>query len=322
MQALPCLGKGFVPVSPIVTLLDRPLVAMAWSEAIMLSIRNLSDELVCAMPWLDKAADVAHKVWDPLLGQHGPTGLRNALYGTWLGHPLHPAVTDLPIGFWTSSMVLDACGMDKGADITLKAGTLSALAAAVTGLAQWQDIYDENPRRLGILHALVNVSATTCYGISWVMRDNGARKAGIGWSLAGGSLASVGALLGGDLSFRLGIGVSRVAFEQPVTEWIDAISLDELVEGTPKRVEIDNGPLVLVRQGDRVLAASATCTHVGGPLDEGEMDGTCVTCPWHGSVFDLVDGQVITGPATTPLHAYETRVHDGKVQVIATSPVF
>lgn len=289
----------------------------------MFSIRNLSDQLVDAMPWLDSAADLAHKAWDPLLGQDTPTALRNALYGTWLGHPLHPAVTDLPIGFWTSSMLLDAFGMERGADITLKAGTLSAVAAAATGMAQWHDLQNqEQPRRLGILHALVNVSATTCYGISWVMRSRDARKAGIMWSLAGGSVASLGALLGGDLAYRLGIGVSRVAFEAPASEWVDTIPFDELEDGTPRRVEIESGPLVMVRQGNRVLAASATCTHVGGPLDEGTIDATCVTCPWHGSVFDLRDGHVVTGPATSPLHAFETRVHEGVVQVTATAPAF
>ena len=63
-------------------------------------------------------------------------------------------------------------------------------------------------------------------------------------------------------------------------------------------------------------AAAATCTHVGGPLDEGERDGTCVQCPWHGSVFDLRDGRVIHGPATSPIRAYETRISEsGQVEV-------
>ena len=93
----------------------------------------------------------------------------------------------------------------------------------------------------------------------------------------------------------------------------------DLDDGALTRVEPDEGePLVLLRQGDAVLAASATCTHVGAPLDEGERDGTCVTCPWHGSIFDLTDGHVVNGPATAPLHAFETRIHDGDVQVRAT----
>ncbi|MGI8484431.1 MAG: Rieske 2Fe-2S domain-containing protein [Thermomicrobiales bacterium] len=284
----------------------------------MLSFKNLSDKLVDSMPWLDTAAYVAHTVFEPVLGANAPTALKNALYGTWLGHPLHPAVTDLPIGFWSASMLLDACGMEDGADIALNAGTLSALGAAVTGMAQWHDLQEEDqPRRLGILHALINVSATTCYGISWVLRDNDSRKAGIGWSLAGGSLMGIGALLGGDLSFRLGVGVSRIAYEMPVTDWTDTLALDDLEEGTPKRFEMESVPLVLVRQGDQVLAASATCPHVGGPLDEGTMDGACVTCPWHGSIFDLRDGSILRGPATSPLQAYETRVHEGTVQVKA-----
>jgi len=283
-----------------------------------LSIRTFSDTLVNATaPWLDDLAAGIHAIWDPLLGPDGPSGLKDALYGTWLGHPLHPAVTDIPIGLWSASALLDAAGMEYGADLTLKAGTLGALAAAVTGVAQWHDLQnDEEPRRLGTLHAAMNVGATTLYGLSWVLRDTDSRKAGIAASAAGLGLASLAALVGGDLSFRLGVGVSRVAFETPPTDWTSVIALDGLEDGTLTRVEPDGiEPLVLLRQGDAVLAASATCTHVGGPLDEGEVQGTCVTCPWHGSVFDLANGQVVDGPATSPLHAFETRIHEGDVQV-------
>ena len=283
-----------------------------------LSIRTLSDTLTTATaPWLDRTAERIHAVWDPLLGAEGPTPLKNALYGTWLGHPLHPAVTDVPIGLWAASALLDAAGMERGADITLKAGTLSAVAAAVTGVAQWHDLQnDEGPRRLGTLHATLNAGATTLYGLSWVLRDAGSRKAGIAASAAGLGLAGVAALMGGDLSYRLGVGVSRVAFEAAPEAWTTVATLADLGDGALTRVEPEEGsPLVLLRQGESVLAASATCTHVGGPLDEGERDGTCVTCPWHGSVFDLRNGQVVNGPATTPLHTFETRVHDGEVQV-------
>lgn len=286
------------------------------------SIRTLADTLTAAnASWLDATAKRIHAVWDPLLGADGPTPLKNALYGTWLGHPLHPAISDIPIGFWSASALLDAAGMQRSADLTLKAGTLGAIAAAVTGVAQWHDLQnDEEPRRLGTLHATVNAGATVLYGLSWVLRDAGSRKAGIAASIAGLGLAGLGASLGGDLSFRLGVGVSRVAFEEPSSDWTTVIAHDDLKDGTLTRVEPDNGnPLVLLRQGDTILAASATCTHVGGPLDEGTFEGTCVTCPWHGSVFDLTDGHVVDGPATTPLHAFETRVHDGDVQVRATA---
>ncbi|MGB3328301.1 MAG: Rieske (2Fe-2S) protein [Thermomicrobiales bacterium] len=286
-------------------------------------IRTLSDSLTAATaPWLDATAKRLHALCDPLLGADGPTTLKNALYGTWLGHPLHPAVTDIPIGLWSASALLEVAGMERAADLTLKAGTLGALAAAATGLAQWHDLQeDKGPRRLGTLHATLNIGATSLYGLSWLLRDTGARPAGIATSIAGLGLAGLAASMGGDLSFRLGVGVSRVAFEVPSSRWTTVTSIDDLKDGVLTRVEPDGGaPLVLLRQGDAVLATSATCTHVGGPLDEGTLDGVCVTCPWHGSIFDLTDGHVVKGPASTPLHAFETRIHDGNVQVRATGP--
>lgn len=284
-----------------------------------LPIRNISDSLVrlsASMPWLDKPAAVLHKAYDPVLSESGIPMLKDALYGTWLGHALHPAVTDIPVGCWTSSLILDIAGMEKGADLTLKVGTIGALGAAVTGAAQWQDLQNlQEPRRLGALHAMMNIAATALYAISWVLRDRGARPAGIAVSLAGYGLASASAMIGGDLSYRLGIGVSRVAFDEPATEWRDAFALGDLEDGALTRIEVDGEAIMLLRDGEKILATSATCTHVGGPLDEGTRDGTCVTCPWHGSEFDLSDGRVIHGPATSPLHVYETRVENGTVQV-------
>jgi nitrite reductase/ring-hydroxylating ferredoxin subunit/uncharacterized membrane protein len=282
----------------------------------VISIRTLSDRLA-EIPALDKVADGVRSVFNPLLGQGGPAGLKDALNGTWLGHPLHPALVDVPIGCWTSSLILDVAGMERGADLLLKAGTVSALGAAVSGAAQWVDLYEEPPRRLGALHATLNTTATVLYGISWALRSNGARPAGIVFSTTGYAIASVSALIGGDLSYRLGIGVSRVAFDRLAAEWTDTVPVAELRDGTLTRTEAGGAAIVLLRDGERILATSATCTHVGGPLDEGELDGTCVTCPWHGSIFDLTDGRVVHGPAASKLHTYETRVEGGVVQVRA-----
>ena len=285
------------------------------------NISHLTERLSTTMPWLDKPAAALHQACEPVFGERGIPLLKDALYGTWLGHPLHPAVTDVPVGCWTSSLILDIAGMEKGADITLKVGTIGALGAALTGIAQWHDVQNlEEPRRLGTLHAMLNITATTLYGASWVLRSRGARPAGIALSLTGYGLASVSAMLGGDLSYRLGIGVSRVAFDEPSTDWRDALPLDDLVDGALTRVEVDGEAIVLLREGESIVAASATCTHVGGPLDEGERNGTCVTCPWHGSEFDLSDGRVLHGPATSPLHAYKTRVDNGTVQISAAAP--
>ena len=281
-----------------------------------LNLANVTERLVPSQSWLDKPAAALHKAFDPVLGPNGVPVVKDALYGTWLGHPLHPMLTDLPIGFWTSSFVFDVVGQKKAADLTLKLGTVSAVGTAVSGVAQWHDLQEmKEPRRIGVLHAMLNVAATTCYGVSWLLRDRKSRSAAVAFSTAGMGLATAGGLVGGDLSYRLGIGVSRVAFEEPSRKWQAVAGVTDLEDGLLTRVEGKAGPVVLLKVGETILAASATCTHVGGPLDEGERDGTCVQCPWHGSVFDLRDGHVVHGPATAPLHAYETRVTGDKVEV-------
>jgi len=295
---------------------------MAIADRFRLNLATLSEHLIAELPWLDDVAKKMHASWDPLLGPDGPAGVKDALYGTWLGHPLHPAVVELPIGFWTATALLDAAGMQRGADIVLKAGTVSALGVAVTGYAQWHDVQNlEAPRRLGALHAMLNITATALYGTSWLLRNKGERGTAMALSTTGLGIVMFSGLLGGDLAYKLGIGVSRVAFfRDPTTEWTAVIAVDALEEGKLKRVEQGDDPLVLLKEGDAVYAASATCTHLGGPMDEGERTGSCVTCPWHGSEFDLKDGRVVHGPAASPLHAYETRVTEGQVEVRYKEP--
>ncbi len=305
------------------------ILAVRYREAPMViaqhtrfNLSGLTDRLANGLPWLDGPAAKLHAAFDPLLGEDGIPLVKDALYGTWLGHPLHPMLTDLPIGFWTSSFVFDVVGKKKASDLMLKLGTVSAVGTAISGVAQWHDLQNmDAPRRIGVLHAMLNTAATTCYGASWVLRNRKQRPAAVALSTTGLALASAGGLLGGDLSYKLGIGVSRVAFEEPVPEWTAVTDLASLEDGQLKRVETDSGPVVLLKDGGTVHAASATCTHVGGPLDEGEHEGSCVECPWHGSVFDLRDGQVVHGPATTPLHAYATRVTNGQVEIRAAAPV-
>jgi nitrite reductase/ring-hydroxylating ferredoxin subunit/uncharacterized membrane protein len=259
---------------------------------------------------------VIKTLFDPLLGPRGPQPIKDALYGTWVGHPLHPAVTDIPIGCWTTTLVLDLTGSERGADIALKAGVAGALASVVTGVAQWQDLqYADEPRRVGTMHALLNTTALTLYLGSWVARSGGARPLGIALSSAGYGLTTAAGFLGGHLAYHLGIGVARDAFEAPPTDWVEAASMADLEEGVLKRVRVKNQPVVLLKVGDEIYATTATCSHLGGPLNQGQVEGTCVTCPWHASVFDMRDGSVVHGPATTAIHAYETRVEGDRILV-------
>lgn len=277
-----------------------------------------SDRLVAAMPWLDTAAHTMQTALAPVLGPSGNRRVKDALYGTWLGHPLHPALVSLPLGFWTSTAVLDLAGLDRGADLSLRLGVLSALGAAASGAAQWQDTQElVKARRLGVLHATLNLAAVALYGTSWALRARGSRPAGVTVAMAGLALVTASAWLGGDLAYDLGIGVNRTAFEEPPTDWVEVLDEGDLDENKPRRVEATGMPIMLVRQGGETYAIAATCTHLGGPLDAGAITGDTVTCPWHGSVFCIRDGALIHGPATAPEPAFDVRARNGRIAVRA-----
>lgn len=274
-------------------------------------------KLSASSPWLDKAADALHQLVTPIVGEQVPQELRDLLYGTWLGHPLHPLMTDLSIGAWTTSMAMDLIGEEHAADLALKLGTLSAVGTAVTGAAQWYDATnDEEPRRLGALHASLNTAALGFYIASWMLRDRDQRTAGLATAWIGHSLSTSSAYIGGHLSFNLGIGVDHTMNLKSLGKWTDTgISEDELVDGELRRIEVKKAPVMLLKDGPNLYAASPVCTHLSGPLNKGELNGTCVTCPWHGSEFDLASGQALHGPATAPIPVFETQVVDGMIQV-------
>jgi nitrite reductase/ring-hydroxylating ferredoxin subunit/uncharacterized membrane protein len=281
---------------------------------------GLDQKISKSMPWLDGVATTMEKAFAPLLGQEAPRGPRDFLYGTWLGHSLHAAVITVPVGAWSATMVFDLMGEERAADLTLGLGLAGAAGAAVTGAAQWQDTTNqEAPRRLGALHALLNVTATGLMASSWLMRQQGRRKPGLALSTLGLSVNLASAWLGGELAYDLGIGVNHAAFEEPPSDWTEVAALDDLVDGSPRRVEADGAPVLLLRQGDRIRAIGATCPHLGGPLDEGAIERDTVTCPWHGSVFNLDDGALIHGPSMYPVSAFEVRVENGKVAIRANA---
>ncbi|HWV23931.1 MAG TPA: non-heme iron oxygenase ferredoxin subunit, partial [Thermomicrobiales bacterium] len=205
---------------------------------------------------------------------------------------------------------------ESGADLALELGTLSSLGTAITGAAQWYDLQnDEEPRRLGALHAALNSTALGFYIASIALRRKDHRAAGIMTAWTGHALVTASGYVGGHLSFGLGAGVDREAFDYPPTKWTDTIADTDLPDGKLTRVDLDDASIMLLKQAGTVYATSAVCTHVGAPLNKGDLDGYCVTCPWHYSVFDVRDGKAIHGPATASLAAYDTRITDGTVQV-------
>ena len=244
--------------------------------------------------------------------------VKDALSGTWLGHPLHPMLTDVPIGSWTSAFVLDLVGGERGhqaADMLVGIGVISALPTAAAGLSDWADTYGEE-QRIGAVHAGANVAALSLYTLSWLARRRGSRKLGVGLGFLGAAAATAGGYLGGHLVYRKGVGADRNAWKHGDDEWVDVADEVALQAGEPQVVTVGDDQVLLARTGLDVSAISDVCGHAGGPLHEGSFDEPgCVTCPWHGSVFRLADGHVVHGPATGHQPRYDVRVEGGRISL-------
>jgi nitrite reductase/ring-hydroxylating ferredoxin subunit/uncharacterized membrane protein len=247
------------------------------------------------------------------------------LNGTPLGHSLHAMLTDLTIGAWTAALILDGLALigdderlTAGADALLGVGLASVPTTALAGLADWQ-YTDGRDRRVGLAHALTNTTASLLMGGSLLLRLRRRRSSGrstaCGLSTLGYLVLVAGAHLGGDLAYRFAVGVNRQAWAPPVDEFTPVLDSAALPENQPTRVEVGEQAIVLVRQGEQVYALGERCSHLGGPLAEGKVEGGGISCPWHGSAFTLADGEVQAGPATAPQPAYEVRVREGKIEV-------
>ena len=266
---------------------------------------------------LDAPAEaVAKAVRDTI--PKGP--VKDALSGTWLGHALHPLLTDAPIGTWTSSLLVDLlCGRDgrRASQRLVGIGVLASLPTAVTGLNDWADTTpaDDSVRRMGAVHALANVAALGLYTASWRARRGGRHALGVTLGLAGAGALAAGGHLGGHLSYAKGVGVDQTVFAEPIEDWTDSLDDAALTEGALASATVDGQAIVLARRGGRVFALADRCSHRAGSLSDGELVDGCVECPLHASRFRLEDGSVEQGPAAYPQPAYEVRVEGGRIQV-------
>jgi nitrite reductase/ring-hydroxylating ferredoxin subunit/uncharacterized membrane protein len=288
---------------------------MATSEALM--------KVVDRQESLDRLSDQIQPLVRDAFKSAGPAGreLKNILHGTWLGHPLHPALTDVPLGAWTAALALDAMEsisgrkeLGVGADAAIAVGLVGAAGAAVTGLTDWSEI-NGRARKVGLLHGLLNVGATALYTTSLILRRKQRRTAGVGFAMLGYAVSSASAYLGGHLVFAEQIGVNHAAAQEMPKEFVPVLAETELREGEMKRVDAEGVPVLLVRCEGEVCALAHTCSHLGGPLSEGKLEGDVVQCPWHGSRFNVRDGSVVDGPATFPQPRFETRVREGQIEV-------
>lgn len=279
--------------------------------------------IIGAQDWLEAPSKTLASAVSKILTKPGgsPTKLGDFLNGVWLGHPLHPLLTDTPIGAWTIALAFDGfetitgrTEFSAGADAAVGAGLLGAVAAAVTGAAQWQYTIGRQ-QRLGLGHALLNVAALGFFGTSLLCRLNGKRDVGKMTALLGYGFVLASGYIGGELAYGQRLGVTHIPEQEIPETWQPAMADDELREGDLKRVTIVDVPVLLVRQQGHIYALAEICAHLGGPLAEGTLGECSVTCPWHSSRFRLTDGAILNGPATFPQPVYETRVRDGMIEI-------
>jgi nitrite reductase/ring-hydroxylating ferredoxin subunit/uncharacterized membrane protein len=285
---------------------------------------TLMQRIVDALPFLDRVAEsVQPKVQEVV--EAGGTPARNVLDGVWFEAPLHPALTDVPLGSWTAAIVfdgLDAAGGSRAvrnaADASLALGVVGALGAAMTGLSDWRYL-SGGSRRMGTAHGLLNTTGLILNITSLVLRATGRRNAGRLAFLAGYSVAGMAAHLGGELTYHYGLRVGRNVFQgSGPDEFTPVLDEDELAQDGMRKVEVDGVGILLSRSSSgNICAISSVCGHFGGPLEEGDREGDTVVCPWHKSRFDLCSGEAIDGPAVFPQSRYETRVRDGRIEVKA-----
>lgn len=262
-------------------------------------------------PPANKLADLVGKWLQP-----GP--VKNLLSGTGTGHPAHPILILLPLGSWASAFFLDVAGGNDGGTATaarrlIVLGNLTALPTALTGLSDWADTQGAE-RRVGLVHAGLNVTALGVFTASAAARGANARGLGVLTAALGMGLVSASGWLGGHLAYARGVGTDTTAFEVAPADWTDVAAVDDISD-KPLRVDAGGVAVLVIRHEGELRAISDRCTHRGGPLHEGSIEDGCVVCPWHGSRFRLTDGQIDRGPATRPQRAFEVRTLDGRVQV-------
>jgi nitrite reductase/ring-hydroxylating ferredoxin subunit len=251
-----------------------------------------------------------------------PAGpVKDALAGTWLGHALHPILTDVVIGSFLSASLLDLLGGDddgRAAERLLGVGIAAYGPTALTGVTDWADseVVDAPVRRVGLVHAAGNAVALGLYTASLVARRKGDHGRGKLLALAGSGVMGGAGYLGGHLSFVKGVGVNQTAFDEGSDDWLPTgIAATDLEPGQPRKAMVAGTPVMLVRHADGVHALHDRCSHRGCSLSDGEVEGEIVECPCHGSRFDLRDGSVERGPATVDQPAFTTRQSGDSIEL-------
>lgn len=283
------------------------------------------EPLVRAVESAEFLDPVAEKVGKTVRNVVPAGAVKDALSGTWLGHAVHPMLTDVVIGSFTAASLLDllAPGDDGCASERLIALGLTAyLPTAVAGANDWADseAVDDTIRRAGLVHAASNLVGATFYTASLRARRRGSRGLGAVLGFAGMAVMTAGGYLGGHLSLNKGVGPDQTVFDPGPTDWTVAADASGLPEGRPTRVVVEDTPVLLLREGEQIFAIHDRCSHRGCSLSEGSVEGTEIVCGCHGSRFDLRNGAVLGGPATSAQPSFQVRVENGRVEVRRLQP--
>lgn len=293
--------------------------------------RSGFDRWVEKQGWLDRPGEVVQgsvlKLYE-VLGGPGVT-LKSLMHGTKpVGHPLHPALISVPLGAFAVMVLADWLAMFTRAipsevgPFALIIGILGMLAAAVTGYTDYAGTNGKE-RRYATVHGATMTLLLLVMLVSLALRYGHSATLFFGGVLVSTVAYLVmlwGAYLGGHLSFGFGSGVNHNAFSAGVTEWTEVGLEKQFAEGKPVRVQAGDMPVMVVRLSGKLNAIAATCSHAGGPLEEGTLEDDIVTCPWHGSRFCVADGRVDNGPATFDQPSFLVREEHGKVEVRLPAP--
>jgi nitrite reductase/ring-hydroxylating ferredoxin subunit/uncharacterized membrane protein len=263
--------------------------------------------------WSKPFGDFNHRWLSALFRPIRP--IKDFLDGTWLGHPVHAAVTDVPIGAMTISLIADLIGQPLVADVSMLIGVLAMVASAVTGLADYTDV-DGTARNRATVHGTLMTITLVIYALSLVIRSGhpADRLVPVVLAIIGYLMLTLAAEIGGDLVYLVGTHVNRHAWRGAGTKWValDLGDLPDIPQGGPTKLKAGINDLAVVRDGDRILAMHAVCAHAGGPLGEGTIvGGDRLECPWHGSRYLLANGHVVRGPSMYDQPSYEVRRSDG-----------
>jgi nitrite reductase/ring-hydroxylating ferredoxin subunit len=289
---------------------------------------GIAQSIVDKQEWLDAVSEAVQPLVNKAFSETGEAGrlAKDLLTGVWLGHPLHPVITDVPIGAWTISSILDLIsmaagnddGLDRASDLALGTGILAAFGAAATGITDWSDVGGAH-RRMGMAHALLNVAGLGLnlwsLGLRLGAGKGGKRGFARALSFGGYGVSAASAFIAGELIYNLGQAINRNAWTSGPEKYTDVAPVDDLPDGRMAHFEVDDKDIVVVRHEDGIHAFGGTCSHYGCGLWEGELEGHTVTCQCHGSQFDITSGSLIHGPATASIPSYEARVREGRLQV-------